>query len=742
VTSPYVLSDDEVREALKIAQELIDAGIPVFAAAPDLSKPGHYHLPAKWQLTMPATVWLERWQPGWALAAVGGVRELTSGELGGADFLDIDPRNGGDASLAELTAHRQVPRSFGRQATPSGGTHDIISATGERKAVGFMPGVDLQSGAPDGTGRGFVWISPTVRPSKSVEDYADEDSMHRVPVLRPYRWIERPDMDQLAEWRGSDDSTEGIIARVYSARAARRTDGDGSSAAASNAYGVASSPFALPSLSARAFTAAEAQEFCRPALTALQAARVGEIEERCNAAAAQLSHFVPAIWTADRAMAILRACLAETAYDENHPASTWTVEKFRPVLTGARPVADPWKATLRAEPLSLAPEIIPEERGEQSRADWLEGQILTADEIAERPAPVPLVYGRLNMNSEAWIIGAPGSFKSFIALDLAAHVAGGREWHGHRVRRERVLYLAAEGAEGMTLRARAWRKIHGPMAGVDFLPLPMQVTKTEDWAALVEVAARRGYGLIVVDTQARVTKELDENAARDAGIYIDAVTALRVATGACVLTVHHTGRKGGDARGSSAIDGAQDSEIKLDRIVPRSSMRVRLRDDKQKDMAEDMEGVELLLQVVDLGTDPETGQALSSLVVLTDEYVAAERAGVADVDHGQVETIGEPGRWTHDLFGHQRQETKRRILQVLRDAGGQVGLTEAKTLALVAEKWHGGKVGNGAGEIKKANFQTYWSDLLVHVLPSGEFLILNPSGEKRAVNPAAWESDE
>ena len=31
----------------------------------------------------------------------------------------------------------------------------------------------------------------------------------------------------------------------------------------------------------------------------------------------------------------------------------------------------------------------------------------------------------------------------------------------------------------------------------------------------------------------------------------------------CVLTVHHTGRSGGDARGSSAIDGAQTTELKV-----------------------------------------------------------------------------------------------------------------------------------------------------------------------------------
>src|SRR6478672_4422223 len=123
----------DVDAALRIAGELIDAGIPVFAAPPcpsgpfgddvfdngaRCSRPGHgaggveYDLPARWQQTVPSRVWLQRWQPGWALAAVGGWA---------ADFLDIDPRNGGDASFAEMSLAGHAPNYYGVQETPSGG---------------------------------------------------------------------------------------------------------------------------------------------------------------------------------------------------------------------------------------------------------------------------------------------------------------------------------------------------------------------------------------------------------------------------------------------------------------------------------------------------------------------------------------------------------------------------------------------------------------------------------------------
>jgi len=43
----------------------------------------------------------------------------------------------------------------------------------------------------------------------------------------------------------------------------------------------------------------------------------------------------------------------------------------------------------------------------------------------------------------------------------------------------------------------------------------------------------------------------------------------------CVLTVHHIGRSGSNARGASAIDGAQDTELKLERVGGPRSMRAR-----------------------------------------------------------------------------------------------------------------------------------------------------------------------
>lgn len=675
----------QITEALDVARQLILAGIPVFAADPcptDCSRgytdsagvfiphrggAGHYHLPKQWEKTFPTEVWLERWQPGWALAAVGGHA---------ADFLDVDPRSGGDVSLSEIQSMGAMPRTFGKQRTPSGGEHYVITPTGERKLTGFMPGLDLQSGAADGQGRGFVWIAPTVRPSKDPNHLGE---------LVAYRWEQVPDLDALGEFRGSDDSTDAIVSRVRALRAAPRErapladDGD-PFMTASSAHGTGE----------RTFTPASAQDFVRPHLLELRAAKLGLIEETANTTAAVLSHFVPAFWSVDQAYALLTDALSHTAYDPNGP-SDWTAEKFRAVLDGRRPPADNWKAGVRqgvnAAPTSTV-ETAPGEGG-LTTVEKLRRKLVKAADLATMPAPAPLVHGLLDLDTESWLIGAPGSLKSFVALDIAGHVGRGQEWQGHRVEQRDVLYVAAEGQRGMVLRTRAWITRHGDMEGVTFLPYPVKVKSTDgQWGALVELSAELHPGLIIIDTQARVATGLEENSATDMGVLTEAVSALRRATGACILVIHHTGRNGGDARGSSALDGAQDTELKVVRAEPRSALQCKIIQDKQKDMAEgDRAGIPLQFRVVDLGTDDQTGRELSSLVMGEfDPFDSAQGMEALDLEPWRGK---QPEDWTRDVPGVASNATlKRRILQVLADHAHARGLTQAEAQKVVVARWY------------------------------------------------------
>lgn len=702
------------RAALDVARTLIEAGVPVFAAPPcpddcaitnpktkerHRGGPGKYHLPTHWEKTVASPVNLEKWRPGWALAAVGGHR---------VDFLDVDPRSGGDESLKTLRDLGQVPLVLATARTPSGGIHYMINATGERKYTGFMPGLDLQSGAPDGKGRGFVWIAPTVRASKANQDAG---------AIKPYVWVEPPDPDLLEEWAGAtDNSLEPVISRVRAKRAtpAQRdplvhVDADDPFMTASTAHGIS-----------RSFSMEEAQDFVRPYLIRLREAPIGMIEETCNVAATVLSHFVPNFWTVDQCMAILQDALTHTAYDPNGP-SDWTVEKFRAVLDGTRPTQDPWTATRKPEPAAPPTQTVESAPGEEglSTLEKLRRKLVSAEELVDQPSPTPLIWGLLDFDTEAWMIGAPGSLKSFVALDMAGAVGSGRPWMGHRVQKSKVLVVAAEGARGMVLRTRAYVKVHAGMEGVTFLPYPVQVQSNDgQWEALVELAREIRPGLIILDTQARVSVGLEENSAKDMGILINAIGMLKRATGACVLTIHHTGRNGGDARGSSALDGAQDTELKVVRATPRSSLHCTLLTDKQKDMAEDGDGIQIQMRVVDLGEDPVTGRPLSSLVV----------GDAFDATQGHEERVDPRQPWL-PAFG-EKDKWRRRYLDTLWTfAPSGLGLTKPDLDRVMATHWEDWPKDGG----RSAGPKGAWKDLLEVRDPAGDPVVDKLGGERYGV---------
>lgn len=222
------------------------------------------------------------------------------------------------------------------------------------------------------------------------------------------------------------------------------------------------------------------------------------------------------------------------------------------------------------------------------------------------PEPEPLIAEVLYRDSLAWLIGPPGNGKSFVALDFAGSVGTGLSWQTRPVTAGAVLYLIAEGVSGVRPRVRAWETAAGQaMADVHFLPVAVQSANDADWGALVELAVELAPVLIVVDTQARVTTGLDENSARDMGLYVHRIERLRIATRACVLSVHHQGRNGDHMRGSTALEGAATTIIR----ATKADELITITCAKQKDAPEFEDFTLRLIQ-----TDSSAILALTSTV--------------------------------------------------------------------------------------------------------------------------------
>ncbi|PSK96684.1 P4 family phage/plasmid primase-like protein [Haloactinopolyspora alba] len=173
------MTPDQI-EALNVARALASAGVPIFVAYPDETEPTGYKLPPRWQDTRPDPAVVEVWRPGMALCAVMGC---------GLDLVDVDLYKG--ATLDAIDA--KLPTSYGSAVSASGGVHSFVRSMGVRSKNGVLPGLDIKAGAPDGRGRGFAFIAPTVRVSKSTGQPS------------AYRWVQPPDLARLAQ-SGHDQS--------------------------------------------------------------------------------------------------------------------------------------------------------------------------------------------------------------------------------------------------------------------------------------------------------------------------------------------------------------------------------------------------------------------------------------------------------------------------------------------------------------------------------------------------------
>ena len=103
--------------------------------------------------------------------------------------------------------------------------------------------------------------------------------------------------------------------------------------------------------------------------------------------------------------------------------------------------------------------------------------------------------------------------KTFLALDLALHIAEGRPWFGREIAQGPVLYLALEGGNGIRNRIVAYRAEHGlEDAHPPFYVVPQPLNllaPAGDLAAIVKTAEQVGdeagapVVLIVIDTLSR-----------------------------------------------------------------------------------------------------------------------------------------------------------------------------------------------------------------------------------------------
>lgn len=217
---------------------------------------------------------------------------------------------------------------------------------------------------------------------------------------------------------------------------------------------------------------------------------------------------------------------------------------------------------------------------------------LDLDALAALKPPAFLIDGYLVEGGLALMYGAPGSLKSFAALDMGLSIGFGVPWQGAKVEAGAILYVAGEGAVGLAKRAQAWRIEHNvetTHAPFRLLPVAVNLMEQKDVTKLIETlkeiiaTEKTPIKLVIIDTVARAMPGAEENSAKDMGLFVLACDQIKHAIACAVMGVHHAGKDTSKGlRGSSALLGAADTVL----LASRSDNLLTLTCEKQKDAEE------------------------------------------------------------------------------------------------------------------------------------------------------------
>lgn len=265
--------------------------------------------------------------------------------------------------------------------------------------------------------------------------------------------------------------------------------------------------------------------------------------------------------------------------------------------------------------------------------------VVSAGELSRRKPTDWLIKGVLPRADLVVLYGTSGSGKSFVGIDMMAAISRGVAWRERRVKRGRAIIIAAEGGGGMGKRIEAYCQHHDINADdldIGVITAPPNFMAKDDITDLVRaITAGGGADVIMVDTFAQVTPGANENAAEDMGLALANARALRDATGAVVVLVHHAGKdtsKG--SRGWSGIKAAADAEIEVVRDEDSPVREIRI--SKMKDGDDGLRWA-FRLEVLDVGTDDD-GDPITSCVAVEADLPPREVKAQKGRKLGRVES--------------------------------------------------------------------------------------------------------
>jgi hypothetical protein len=278
--------------------------------------------------------------------------------------------------------------------------------------------------------------------------------------------------------------------------------------------------------------------------------------------------------------------------------------------------------------LSADPEVAAQtKKSEEARAKAEDRfKLETATEFVVRRKASWIIKGVIPNANLGVVYGASGSGKSFFAFEMAAAIARGIEWRGHKTVKSKVCWVAAEGQEDMRKRVAGYCMHHGinpsELTNLYFVANAPNLMDVADARALVkQIRVQGDFDLVVIDTLAQVMAGGNENSGEDMGKVLGHCKEITRLTGAMVELIHHSGKdESRGARGWSGLRAACDFEFEV----------IRADEDRVATITKMKGGADggefgFRLQTISVGVDDDGDMETTCVVAFTD----SSRASVA-----------------------------------------------------------------------------------------------------------------
>lgn len=500
--------------------------------------------------------------------------------------LDVDPPLGFE-TLARLEAENGVLPATMTIRTPRGGRHhwfmgECLSTAGTETG-GLGPKLDTR-----GQG-GYVLVPPSyvIDPKKGIDgayDYENDET----EIAQGPSWIPARAATKRASHEVSADlNLPANVARAremlrdYISRGEVATEGEGGD---SKTYQVA----------------------CEVLNLGLTPQTALDVMEDWNAAC-------DPPWQSDE----LETKIANAAAYAQNDQGAWAVAPAAETFAGMEKFAD------------LTEECIQTSVNKHSKFYPYD---LTETEAFQPPAWI--IPDLLPERGTVQIAGKHKSFKTFLALDMALGIAAGARTFGHVPEARPVVYAVGENAHALVLNhVPAWceaREVTGPIPFYVVAAVPQASILGEAQELVKAIRAREIVpGVLVIDTATRALRGLDENSAKDMGLFSAMCEFLQKELACTVVVIRHTGKdesRGG--RGSNVIEGDFDTMLHV--VRHEKTMTVALSVKEQRNAAEaevpwTFEGRHVGNSLVFFETDTATYQR----TVKGDDIYAAAKIGEA-----------------------------------------------------------------------------------------------------------------